>query len=62
MGESTTFLSTLISLITQLITGLTGWMTSFTTWIKGDEVALLFIGIMLMMLAVHLIKSFIRQV
>ena len=57
----TTFAAKVLALLTQLISTLTGAMTSFTTWIVGDELAVFFFGIMLVMLVIHLINSLVHQ-
>ena len=58
--SSDTGLSGLLSDGTTILTSLTTWATSITTWIFGNAMARLFLAIMLIMLALHFVKSFIR--
>lgn len=60
LAESSTGLSGLLSDGTTILTSLTTWATSITTWIFGNEMARLFLAIMLLMLGLHFVKSFIR--
>lgn len=60
-GTTTTGLAAIIQVVTQLITSLTGWMSSFTAWILTDELALLFFGIMFVMLVIHVINSLVHK-
>ena len=59
--ENTSFLTTVISTVTQLLTSLLQWMSSITGWVVQDELAQLFFGIMLIMLAIHVINSVIHK-
>lgn len=53
-------LSGLLSDGSTILSSLTTWATSITTWIFSDDMARLFLAIMLIMLALHFVKSFIR--
>ena len=43
-----------------ILTSITNWATSITTWIFGNPMARMFLAIMLIMLGLHFVKSFIR--
>lgn len=58
--EGETGLSGLLSDGSTILASLTTWATSITTWIFGNEMARLFLAIMLLMLGLHFVKSFIR--
>lgn len=58
--EGETGLSGLLADGTSILTSLTTWATSITTWIFGNPMARMFLAIMLIMLALHFVKSFIR--
>lgn len=55
-----TGLSGLLSDGSSILASLTNWATTITTWIYGNEMARLFLAIMLLMLGLHFVKSFIR--
>lgn len=57
----TSFASTVLALLSQIITSLTTAMTSFTSWIINDELAVFFFALMLIMLVIHLINSLVHQ-
>jgi len=44
------------ALIQQILT----WLTQMTTWVMGDSLASLFFGIMILMLAIHVLHSLIK--
>lgn len=55
-----TLIGDLVTDVTSLLGGVTSWATSIVTWIIGNEMARLFLAIMLLMLGIHFVKSFIR--
>lgn len=58
--ETGTGLSGLLSDGTSILSSLTTWASSITSWIFGDPMARMFLAIMLIMLGLHFVKSFIR--
>ena len=60
MGE-TTGVAAMIQLMTQLISAITTALTSLTTWILGNELALFFFAIMLIMLVIHVLHSLVHK-
>lgn len=60
--EPTTGMAAIISAVGTLLTGITGWLTSLTTWILGDNLAIMFYAIMFVMLALHVLYSLINGV
>lgn len=59
--EPSTPMTDIYSVVTALIRQLTSWATSLTTWILGDDLAQLFLGIMLLMLTIHIIHSLVHK-
>lgn len=55
-------MSAIITQVGTLITALMTWLTSFTTWILADPLAIMFYSILFVMLAIHVLHSFINQV
>lgn len=55
-------MASIITAVGTLITALTTWLTSFTTWILADPLAIMFYSILFVMLAIHVLHSFINQV
>lgn len=62
MTEPVTGVAAIIEAVGTLIGAITGWLSSFTTWILADPLALMFYSIMFVMLAIHILHSFINQV
>lgn len=60
LNEGNTALSELLADATTILTSIITNATSITTWILGNPMARLFLAIMLLMLALHFVKSFIR--
>lgn len=58
--EGTTLIGDLVTDVGTLLGGVTQWATSIVTWIIGNQMARLFLAIMLLMLGIHFVKSFIR--
>lgn len=58
--EEVTGLAAIIQAAGQVLTALTGWATSITSWLIEDDMAVMFLAIMFVMLALHFVKSFIR--
>lgn len=61
MNEPATGLAAILSAVTTIITSMLNAMTSFTGWILGDDLAIMFFAIMFIMLAVHLIHSLVHK-
>ena len=59
--QPTPDISGITATVSSLITALAGWMTSLTTWILGDPLAITFFAIMFIMLALHLLNSLVHQ-
>ena len=58
--STTTPLDDTLSDGSTILSSLTQWATSITTWIFGNPMARMFLAIMLIMLGLHFVKSFIR--
>lgn len=58
--EPATGLSAIITAVGTLLSGLTGWLTSITTWVLADPLAIMFYAIMFVMLALHVLFSLIN--
>lgn len=54
-------ISPITSTTTSLINAIAGWMTSFTSWILGDPLAVTFFAIMFVMLALHVLNSLVHR-
>lgn len=61
MEDPVTGLAAMIQVVTQLLSNLLQWASSITSWILQDELALIFFGIMLIMLAIHIINSLVHK-
>lgn len=59
--NATTGIQGILDGITAIISALTGALTSFTTWILADPLAIFFFSIMVIMLAVHLLHSLVHK-
>lgn len=44
-----------------LIQAILGWLTKFTTWILGDNLAVMFFAIMFVMLGIHVLHSLVHK-
>lgn len=53
-------MTAIITAAGSILTALTGWATSITTWLIADPMAVMFLAIMFVMLGLHFVKSFIR--
>lgn len=62
MNEPLTGIEAIIQAVGTLISAITGWLTSFTTWILADPLAIMFYSVLFVMLAIHVLHSFINQV
>lgn len=62
MDEPVTGLAAIINAVGDLISAILGWLSSFTTWILADPLAIMFYSILFVMLAIHVLHSFINQV
>lgn len=62
MEPAATGLAAIITAVGQLITGITGWLSSFTAWVLADDLAIMFYAIMFVMLALHVLYSLINGV
>lgn len=62
MNEPVTGIAAIIEAVGTLISAITGWLTSFTTWILADPLAIMFYSVLFVMLAIHVLHSFINQV
>lgn len=62
MNEPVTGVAAIIAAVGDLITAILGWLSSFTTWILADPLAIMFYSILFVMLAIHVLHSFINQV
>lgn len=60
--EPATGMAAIITAVGTLLSGITGWLTSLTTWILGDNLAIMFYAIMFVMLALHVLYSLINGV
>lgn len=44
-----------------ILQNVTSWMTSLTTWIVGDQLAMLFLGMMLILFGVKLVLTLTKR-
>lgn len=56
-----TFLTAVTSAVTTILTSLLGYMTQLTGWVIGDDLAIFFFAIMVIMLALHVIYSLVHS-
>lgn len=56
-----TGMAAIFTAVSTLITNVLQWCTSITTWILGDDLAVMFFAIMFLMLAIHVINSLVHQ-
>ena len=52
---------TILSDTGTLITAILGWLTSFTGWILGNPLAVMFFAIMFVMLGIHVLHSLVHK-
>ena len=58
--DTPTPLETIITAAGTVLSSLTTWATSITSWLIADPMAVMFLAIMFVMLGLHFVKSFIR--
>lgn len=61
MGEATTGMSAILTAVGTIIQNLTGWLSSFTSWILSDDLAIMFFAIMFLMLGIHVLNSLVHR-
>lgn len=61
MESATTGVAGILAGITQIISAMTTAMTSLTSWILSDPLAIMFFSIMFIMLAIHIIHSLVHK-
>lgn len=54
-------MATIITQTGSLISAILGWLTSFTGWILGDDLAVMFFAIMFVMLGIHVLHSLVHK-
>lgn len=54
-------MSTILTQTQALINSILQWLSSYTNWILGDDLAIMFFAIMFVMLGIHVLHSLVHK-
>lgn len=54
-------MESILTTVGTIISALTSWMTSLSKWIIGDDLAMLFFGMMLILFAVKVLLTLVKN-
>ena len=58
--EGQTGIALILSTAGTILTSILTFLSQLTTWILGDDIAVMFFAIMIIMLALHVLKSLVK--